>query len=149
MLVISGEFIVRFVGLSGRNWSVGQEEIVSVPIDVVVAPAKEICDSVSNDESSTVQEKEPGNEVCDSVNDGKSSTVQEQEPGKEVYDSVSNGESSTVQGKEPSNELSDSVNNGESSTVQEKQLDNDVSNVASESPHQQMPKRTYASVVSA
>ncbi|CAL9038649.1 unnamed protein product, partial [Musa banksii] len=129
-----------------------QEETVSVPIDVVVAPAKEICDSVSNDESSAVQEKEPGNEVCDSVNDGESSTVQEQEPGKEVCDSVSNGESSTVQGKEPSNEepsneVSDSMNNGESSTVQEKQLDNEVSNVVSDSPHQQMPKRTYASVI--
>ncbi|XP_064975329.1 nuclear transport factor 2-like [Musa acuminata AAA Group] len=166
-----------------------QEETVSVPIDVVVAPAKEICDSVSNDESSAVQEKEPGNEVCDSVNEGESSTVQEQEPGEEVCDSVSNGESSTVQGKEPSNEVSDSanngesstvqgkepsnevsdsanngesstvqgkepsnevsdsMNNGESSTVQEKQLDNEVSNVVSDSSHQQMPKRTYASVI--
>ncbi|CAL9132209.1 unnamed protein product [Musa textilis] len=125
----------------------GQEETVSVPVDVVAAPAKEICDSVSNDESSAVQEREPSNEVCDPVSDGESSTVQEKEPGNEVCDSVSNGETSTVQGKEPSNEVSDSVNNGESSTVQEKELDDDVPSIASDSPRQQMPKRTYASVI--
>ncbi|KAJ8492313.1 hypothetical protein OPV22_014034 [Ensete ventricosum] len=124
-----------------------QEETVSLPSDVVVAPAKEICDSVSNDESSAVKEKEPGNEVCDSVSNDESSTVQGKEPSIDVSDSVNNGESSTVQEKEPSTDVSDSMNNGESSTVQEKELDNDVSNVASDSCHQQMPKMTYASVI--
>ncbi|RZR89548.1 hypothetical protein BHM03_00017293 [Ensete ventricosum] len=142
-----GSANVRFVGLSGRNWSVEQEETVSLPSDVVVAPAKEICDSVSNDESSAVKEKEPGNEVCDSVSNDESSTVQGKEPSIDVSDSVNNGESSTVQEKEPSTDVSDSMNNGESSTVQEKELDNDVSNVASDSCHQQMPKMTYASVL--
>lgn len=60
-------------------------------IDDVIATAYEVCDSMSNGESWTVQEKEPGNEICDSVNNGESSTVPERESSNEVLDVASDG----------------------------------------------------------
>ncbi|CAL9107989.1 unnamed protein product [Musa acuminata var. zebrina] len=84
--------ILRYAGdIDDQGSANDREETVPLPIDDVIATAYEVCDSMSNGESWTVQEKEPDNEICDSVNNDESSTVPERESRNEVLDVASDG----------------------------------------------------------